>query len=102
MDRSTTETLGQMVAAQSVLTDPMRAALAQHGPSVAVEVVRKDTPFGTFVIGWKVVDGSALSDYEGQDGNLLTENQVRAINAATDTEPVDCGLANCDHKNGAC
>lgn len=84
MDRSTTETLGQMIAAQSILSDPMRAALAQHGPSVAVEVVRKDTPFGMFVVGWKVIDGSALSDYEGQDGKLLTENQVRSINAVAE------------------
>ena len=54
-EQVTTETLFELIGRQQVVTDPMRRALEVHGPDARVEVVRRDTPFGVFVLRWEVV-----------------------------------------------
>lgn len=49
-DTVTLETLGAVVARQSVVTNPMRELLENFGPLLYVEVTSRHTPFGTFVL----------------------------------------------------
>jgi len=55
----TIETLEQVAAREIIRTDPMRDMLAKYGPDQAVEVTRRVTPFGTFVMGIAVIEGGA-------------------------------------------
>ena len=52
----TIETLGELVAKQTIRTDPMRALLEKYGPDQNVEVERMVTAFGTFVRGITVIE----------------------------------------------
>ena len=53
--RDSVEYLGDVVARQPVLTDPLKALLAEHGPDASVKTETRHTPFGTFLLSVEVV-----------------------------------------------
>lgn len=50
-----TETLADLAARQTVVPKWLSDLVAEHGPDAPVKVQRKDTPFGTFVLGVEVL-----------------------------------------------
>jgi hypothetical protein len=52
------ETLAAIASRQVILTAPLEAALAEHGPEHRVISVTRYTPFGNFLLGWRELEQS--------------------------------------------
>lgn len=57
MDTTTRETVGTMVDQQTVTPEWMRTMVEERGRDAEVDVTRKVTPFGTFVVDVQPVAG---------------------------------------------
>jgi hypothetical protein len=55
MNTTTTQTLAQVEANQSITPGWLADMITEHGADALVEVTRKHTPFGTFVMDIKRV-----------------------------------------------
>lgn len=58
MFTTTKETIAELIAKQVMATNQMLEILAKHGASAVVEVVRRETPFGVFVVHVSLADKS--------------------------------------------
>lgn len=63
---TTVETLGAMLSKQSVRTDAMQKALDAQGPEALVNVVRRSTPFGTFVVDWWLTGKRVMTEEQAR------------------------------------
>lgn len=52
---TTIETLAEYAAMQTIIPEHVRQMIDEHGEQALVEVIRKHTPFGTFVTSIQII-----------------------------------------------